>query len=633
MDQLINLAKKVRYGILTSTTKAGSGHPTSSLSAADLMTVLFFGGFFHFDPTQSKALTNDRIIFSKGHAAPLLFSLYYTAGLISEEELLQLRTFTSPLEGHPTPECKFVDVATGSLGQGLSMGLGMALGIRSKMTITDKNSIGVVNERQNLSIFLNFPKVYVLLGDSEMAEGQVWEAIQLASYYKANNLVGIIDVNRLGQRGETMLGWDIATYEKRVASFGWKTIVIQDGHNLEEIQKAFEEAKNTDRPVMIIAKTIKGKGIFFWENQEGRHSKTLNEEECQKAIAELGDFDHSITGTFIAPEIEPISPELNAESPQLPSFEIGALVATKEAYGLTLVALAKANPQIISLDGEVSNSTSAEMVKKGSPDQFYEMFIAEQNMVSVGVGFSKIGYTPFLSTFAAFFTRALDQIRMARYSEANLILAGSYAGVSIGRDGSSQMGIEDIAFMRCMADNIVVYPSDAVSTAKLLQTLSKQKGIRYLRATREKIPVIYANEEEFPLGELKVVRSSEKDTVVIIAAGITLHESLKAYDVLLKQGISARIIDCYSIKPLPVNALRKAIERMKKIVIVEDHRPEGGLGETILSELKPTIPSIHLAVRKIPHSGSPQELLHYEEIDAEAITQICCAPVACNGSS
>lgn len=607
INELIHL---IRYNILTSTTAAGTGHPTSSLSAVELLTVLFFQGYFRYDFDNPKNIFNDRIIFSKGHAAPLLYSLYQAAGIISREELLSLRKFSSRLEGHPTPELPYVDVATGSLGQGLSTGLGMALGVKLKI----KNSKIKISRE---------PNIFVLLGDSEFAEGQIWEALQLAGHYRTNNLIGILDVNRLGQRGETMLGWDVKTYQKRISSFGWETIVI-DGHNVAEITRAYEEIGNSksEKPKMIIAKTIKGKGISFLENHDNWHGKSLPEADLQKALAEIEPVDTQLTATVSKPEIIQNVPVKKPIKIDFPPYDRTKLAATREAYGDGLIAIAKKSDGLVVLDAETSNSTYAEKIKKTHPELFYEMYIAEQNMVSTAVGFDKIGYIPFVSSFAAFLTRAFDQIRMSQYSKANIKIVGSHAGVSIGPDGSSQMALEDLAMMRSILHSVVLYPSDAISTIKLIELLYNFHGISYLRLTREKTPILYNENETFSIGGSKVLFQSDKDTAVIVAAGITLHESIKAYNELQKENISVAVIDAYSVKPLDEKTIKSFAEKTKKVIIVEDHYPYGGLGEAVKSALSGmNIEIRHLAVTKIPQSGKPAELLRFEEIDAEAIVK------------
>jgi len=597
--QLEKLAKLIRYYILTSTTEAGSGHPTSSLSGTDLMTALLFGGTFRFDLEMPGHPNNDRLIFSKGHASPLFYSVWAAAGKVSEKELMGMRKFGSRLEGHPTLAFPYTEAATGSLGQGLSIGLGMAL---------------------NGKYIDRLPyRTYVLLGDSEMSEGSQWEAMEIAAYYKLDNLVGILDVNRLGQRGETMYGHDLSVYDRRISAFGWKTIII-DGHSLPEILSACNQAIEVkDRPVMIIAKTIKGKGVSFIEDKNGWHGKTLKKEELSRALEELGTVDRSARGTTAIPEnLKPVAGQAQ-KAPGL-SYILNAPAATRHAYGTALVRLAPQFPQMVVLDAEVSNSTYAEIFKEKYPDRFFEMYIAEQNMVGVALGLARRGKIPFVSTFAAFLTRAFDQIRMSQYSEANIKFCGSHAGVSIGEDGSSQMGLEDIAMFRTLLDSVVLYPSDAVSTERLVEVAAQHNGIVYIRTTRMETPVIYDNSEEFPIGGSKVLRKSSHDLVTIVAAGITLREALAAYDELKKEGIAVRVIDLYSIKPVDAVTLAAAAAQTRAVITVEDHFAEGGIGEAVKSALAlQPVPVHSLAVRRMPHSGKPAELLDYEEISAKAI--------------
>ncbi|HZV47886.1 MAG TPA: transketolase [Thermodesulfovibrionales bacterium] len=461
---LNKIAQLVRYFIISSTTAAGSGHPTSSLSATDLMTALLFGGFFRFDLDHPGYPNNDRLLFSKGHASPLYYALWTAAGKLTENDLYTMRKFGSPLEGHPTFTFKYTEAATGSLGQGLSIGVGMALNAK----YLDKVPY----------------RTYVLLGDSEMAEGSQWEAIQIAAHYRLNNLIGIIDVNRLGQRGETMYGHNLDAYKKRVASFGWKTIVV-DGHSFPEILDAYEKAlKVKNKPVMIIAKTIKGKGVSFLEDKGGWHGKTMNRDESEKALQELGVVDTSIRGEIARPKALKPPDTIPGKSIEL-SYLADKPVATRRAYGNALVRIFPSFPNMVVLDAEVSNSTYSELFREKHPERFFEMYIAEQNMVDAALGLSRRGKIPFVSTFATFFTRAFDQIRMSQYSDANIKFAGSHAGVSIGEDGPSQMGIEDIAMFRAVLNSVVLYPSDAVSTGKLVEEAAKHHGMVYMRTTRK----------------------------------------------------------------------------------------------------------------------------------------------------
>ncbi|MDA2936391.1 transketolase [Patescibacteria group bacterium AH-259-L05] len=613
LEKLEKIAKLIRYWSLTSTTEAGSGHPTSSLSAVELMTGLMFGDIFRFDKDNPSYPNNDRLIFSKGHASPLFYALWAAAGVLDQKELLTLRQFESPLEGHPTTVFPYTEAATGSLGQGLSIGVGMAL---------------------NAKYLDKLPyKTYVLLGDSEMSEGSQWEAIQLAAYYKLDNLVGILDVNRLGQRGETMYGHDIRAYEKRISSFGWETITI-DGHSFKQVLSAYKKATNVkDKPIMIIAKTIKGKGVSILEDKDGWHGKPVPQDQIDKALKELDNVDNTIRGSIATPEKkEPEKPNYPTASVCLPSgecVEVGKFefskdepLATRKAYGMALVNIYPQYQDIVSLDAEVSNSTYSEIFQKYYPNRFFEMFIAEQNMVGVALGLAARGKIPFVSSFAAFLTRAFDQIRMSQYSyeRANIKFVGSHAGVSIGQDGPSQMGLEDIAMFRSLINSVVLYPSDAISTEKLVEAAAKHKGIVYIRTTRPATPIIYNTNEAFPIGGSKVIKQSKDDVVTVAGAGITLYEALAAYEELKKQGIFIRVIDLYSIKPIDISTLTKAAQETKYIITVEDHVSEGGLGEAVKSALSLTGAKVYsLAVDKIPKSGSKQELFDFEGISCDAI--------------
>ncbi len=601
MERLENIARLIRYYILTSTTAAGSGHPTSSLSAADLMTALFFGGIMRFDAEHPENPNNDRIIFSKGHASPLFYSLWTVAGKISEQELMTMRKFGSPLEGHPTVSFPYTEAATGSLGQGLSIGVGMAL---------------------NAKYIDKLPyKTFVLLGDSEMAEGSQWEAIQIAAYYRLDNLIGILDVNRLGQRGETMYGHNLDAYRKRISAFGWKSIVI-DGHSLDQIIVAYRKAlRSKEKPVMIIAKTIKGKGFSFIEDKDGWHGKALNKEEYERGLMVFGPVDTSIREQLRKPlrkrpgETVTVKPPDIAYSPDKP-------VATRRAYGNALARISPAFPDMVVLDAEVSNSTFSGIFNNQYPDRFFEMFIAEQNMVGTALGLSRRGKIPFISSFAAFLTRAFDQIRMSQYSGANVKICGSHAGVSIGEDGPSQMGLEDISMFRALLNSVVLYPSDAVSTERLVEEAAGHHGLVYIRTTRADTPILYSNDEAFPVGGSKLLRKSDHDRLTVIAAGITLHEALAAYGELKGAGIFIRIIDLYSVKPIDAKTVTEAAHDTGAIITVEDHFAEGGIGEAVRSLLSTTpVPVYSLAVRKMPKSGKPFELLDYEEISRNSIVK------------
>ncbi len=605
MNDIEKLEKYIRYLCLVSTTAANSGHPTSSLSATDLMTVLMFGGFFKFDLDKPTLPNNDRLIFSKGHASPLFYSLYAAAGKVTEEEMMTLRKIDSRLEGHPTMQFPYTEAATGSLGQGLSVGLGMALNSKYVDTVPYNT--------------------FVLLGDSEMAEGSVWEALQLAVHYKLNNLIGILDVNRLGQRGETMYGHDTEAYEKRIVAFGWNVIVI-DGHNNDQIKQAYEYAlKPSDTPTMIIAKTIKGKGVTLLEDKDGWHGKALSPDQLKQALVEMGEVEKNVQGTIEKPN-EVKSQKLkvkntiqNAKLNEI-NYPKGTDVPTRLAYGNALARIFPQFPNIVVLDAETSNSTYAEIFQKAYPDRFFEMYIAEQNMVGTAIGLSRRDKIPFVSTFAAFFSRAFDQIRMSQYSDGNIKFVGSHAGVSIGEDGASQMGVEDIAMFRTLLGSVVLYPSDPIATEKLVEAAAQHTGNVYIRTTRAKTPVLYDSSEEFVIGGSKVVKQSEQDVVTVIGAGITLHEGLKAYEQLQKQNITIRVIDLYSIKPLDTKSLEKAAQQTKALIVVEDHHSEGGIGEAVRSALVGIkTPIYSLAVTKMPHSGTEMELLELEGISAKAI--------------
>lgn len=598
-EKLAALTRLIRHHILKATTRAGSGHPTSSLSAVELMTGLLFGGTFRYDVADPLHPNNDRLIFSKGHASPLFYALWTVTGQLTDDEMMSYRQFGSVLEGHPTPAMDHVEAATGSLGQGLSIGMGMALNARC----LDKLPY----------------HTYVLLGDGELAEGSQWEAMELAAHYGLDNLVGVLDVNRLGQCGETLHGHDLGALQRRVAAFGWNTILI-DGHSLPEITGAFQEAREErDRPTMIIARTIKGKGAPELEDKPGWHGKALDEEQVKRALDSLGEVDTSLRGEIPPPEdVKPDRPVPGEAEPL--QYDSTDPVATRAAYGDALKRLHPAYPQIVALDGEVSNSTKSEALAEDAPERFFEMYIAEQNMVGAAVGLSRRAKIPFVSTLAAFLTRAFDQIRMARYSNANIKFVGSHAGVSIGEDGPSQMGLEDIAMFRTVLDSVVLHPADAIATERLVEEAARHVGMVYLRTMRQKTPLIYPVDEEFPIGGSKTLRSGRDDVVTVVAAGATLHEALEAADALKGENIFVRVIDAYSIKPIDRATLRRAASETGHIVTVEDHYAEGGLGEAVLSALADTGTPVHLlAVRLMPRSGKPEELRDLEDISAEAI--------------
>ncbi|MDD5564982.1 MAG: transketolase [Thermoanaerobaculaceae bacterium] len=615
LQRIAELGKQLRVDSIRCTTAAGSGHPTSSMSAADLMAVLLVN-HLKYDWDEPGRPDNDRLIFSKGHASPLLYSMYKAAGAITDEELMTLRTFGSRLEGHPKPSQRtgahgaprglpWVDVATGSLGQGLPVGVGMALGGKC----VDK---------------LPFD-VWVLLGDSEVAEGSVWEAFDKAGHYKLNHVIAILDMNRLGQRGPTDLGWDGPAYAARARAFGWHAIEI-DGHDIAAIDAAYREALAQDeKPTCIVAKTVKGSGVALVADKEGWHGKALSPDQAAAAIAELGG-ERGITVDVAKPRrLQPTTPPAAQPLP-LPAYAVGTKEATRKAFGDALVALGGNRPDVVVLDGEVSNSTFTGEFNKAYPSRFFEVYIAEQQLVGAALGLGVLGKVAFAATFAAFLTRAFDQIRMAAVSGASVRLCGSHAGVSIGEDGPSQMALEDVAMMRAVHGSTVLYPCDANQTACLAGAMAELPGISYLRLTREKTPVIYPPGETFPIGGTKVVRRSDGDQVAIIAAGITLHESLRAYEQLDSEGIRVRVIDAYSVKPIDKASLHEAARVTGgRLVVVEDHWPEGGLGDAVLdafagaTEKAPAV--VKLAVRSMPTSGTPAQLMKEAGIDAEAIAQ------------
>jgi len=595
-ETLKGIANQLRIHSINATTAAGSGHPTSCCSAADVVAALFFG-HMRFDPKNPHFHNNDRFILSKGHAAPLLYAAWAEAGLFPTEELLKLRQLGSDLEGHPTPRLPFADVATGSLGQGLAVGVGMALCARL----------------DNLDY-----RTYVLMGDGECAEGAVWEAASLAGINQLNNLIAIVDVNRLGQSQETAFGHNLSIYKKRFEAFGWRTEEI-DGHDLDEITEVLAAVGLGAQPLVILAKTLKGAGISFIQDKEGWHGKPLSQEEAARAIAELQPTAKSGIGHPIQPPHQSPAPKNEAPASYPPiNYKLGDLVATREAFGAALLRLGEADTRIVALDGDTKNSTYSEKFFKKFPNRSTECFIAEQNMVGVATGFSARA-----STFACFFSRAYDQIRVAGISMANVKIVGSHVGVSIGEDGPSQMGLEDLAMMRAIAGSVVLYPGDAVSTEKLMDQMAAKKGICFLRTSRPKTPVIYNNDEQFPIGGAKVLRQSPGDKITVVAAGVTLNEALKAAETLKSEGIGITVIDAYSVKPLARDVIKAAAQKTNNLVLtVEDHYPEGGLGDAVAGELSADGVKVHkLAVFELPHSGKPEELLAKYGIDASAIAK------------
>ncbi len=560
-DDWRELGQQLRVDSIRSSSAAGSGHPTSSMSAADLMAVLM-SKYLHYDFGRPEDPRNDHLIFSKGHASPLLYAMYKAAGAISDDEMLTFRRFGSRIEGHPTPVLPWVDVATGSLGQGLPISVGVALA-------------GKKLDRLGY-------RVWCLCGDSEMAEGSMWEAFEHGGFGGLDNLTAIIDVNRLGQTGETMHGWDLDAYRRRAEAFGWRAIEI-DGHDVAAIDAAYAKAlETTGQPTVIIARTEKGHGVKAVANQNGKHGKPLDDPDA--AIAELGGY-RDIHVEVPKPDFEGTPHAFPTGSLTLPSYEPGTKEATRKAFGDALTALGRARGDVVALDGEVGNSTYTEEFAAALPDRFFQVYIAEQQMIATAVGFQVRGWKPFAATFAAFLSRAYDFVRMAAISRANIALAGSHAGVSIGEDGPSQMALEDLASLRAVHGSTVLYPSDANQAAALVPQMADREGIVYMRTTREKTPVLYAPGDEFHIGGSRVVRRTDDDAVTLIGAGITLHEAIKAADALAADGISARVIDLYSVKPLDTDTVRAAARETGAIITVEDHWPEGGIGDAVLDSL------------------------------------------------
>ena len=593
------LGQQLRVDSIRCSTAAGSGHPTSSMSAADLIAVLI-SRYLQYDWNKPKDPNNDHLIFSKGHASPLYYAMLKAVGAIPDTELLTFRKFGSRLQGHPTPAIPWVDVATGSLGQGLPIAVGVA------MAGKDLDKLPY--------------HVWVLCGDSELAEGSIWEAFDKAGFYGLSNLTAILDINRLGQRGETEFGWNMDAYRRRAEAFGCFPIVI-DGHDVTAIDRAYGNALSaTGKPTVILAKTIKGKGFSEIENKDGWHGKALPPDMAERAIKELGGIRHLKVKTARPEAGTPAIKHIEVQV-KLPTYKKEDKVATRKAYGDALVAIG-AIPDVVAMDGEVSNSTHADEFAKAYPDRFFEIYIAEQQLVATAVGMSVRGYRPFASTFAAFFSRAYDFIRMAGISQANIRLVGSHAGVEIGQDGPSQMALEDLASMRAIHSSTVLYPSDPNQTAKLVSLMADEPGVVYMRTTRGAYPTIYAPNETFKIGGAKVVRQSTKDRVTLIGAGVTLHNCLAAADTLAQKKIAARVIDLYSVKPIDVKTLREAARATKgRFVIVEDHYPQGGLGAAVLEAFAPEngLQIAHLAVKGLPTSGKPEELMNAAGISARHI--------------
>ncbi len=599
LPNLRNIATRLRIESIRATTAAGSGHPTTCQSAADLMAALFFADM-RFDPAAPQHPLADRLVMSKGHAAPLLYAMWAEAGAIPRERLTDLRLLTSDLEGHPTPRLPFVDVATGSLGQGLAAGVGSAL-----------------NARRIRSDY----RTYVLMGDGETAEGSVWEAAAVAHQYALDGLCAIVDINALGQSRATELQHDMETYRTRWQAFGWHALVI-DGHDMGQILGALAEARATKgRPTAILARTLKGKGLSFTEGKPNWHGKPLKAEEAERAYMELEAQLEPETAALPPIPPPPAAPAAVPPAPVAdPDYRLGDMIATREAYGTAIAKLATADPRVVALDADVKNSTFSERFEAAHPDRFYQCFIAEQVMIGAAMGLAARGALPFPSTFAAFLTRAADFVRMAAISGVNVKMAGSHAGVSIGEDGPSQMALEDFAMTTAQPNITVVYPADAVATERLVAEMARTPGPAYMRTSRPKTPVIYANGEQFPIGGLKVLRTSGQDQATVIAAGVTLFEALKAYDTLKAEGVHIRVIDLYSLQPVDAAALIAAGTETGRLITVEDHYRAGGIGDAVARAVAPAgLAVTRLAVSEIPRSGKPEELVDKYGISARSI--------------
>jgi transketolase len=597
-DQLRELGQQLRVDAVRAADAAGSGHPTSSMSAADLMAVLL-GNHLQYSFDTPDHPGNDHLIFSKGHASPLLYALFKAAGAVRDDELLSFRRLGSRLEGHPTPRLPWVATATGSLGQGLPVGVGLA----------------VTGKRLDRLPY----RVWVLCGDGELAEGSMWEAFEEAGHERLDNLTAVLDVNRLGQRGPTRHEWDLDAYARRIEAFGWHAVEV-DGHDVAAVDDAFAEARATAlQPTAIVAHTLKGRGVGAVEDRVGFHGKPLP--DAAEAVAELGGPRDIRVEPHLPPAVR--GPQRPRAPVELPRFEPGEKAATRTAYGRALAALGTARADVVALDGDLGDSTRAELFAAAHPDRYFDFFIAEQQLVAAAVGMQARGWLPYVTTFAAFLTRAHDFLRMAAVSRSHLAVAGSHAGVAVGADGPSQMGLEDIALFRSLHGSTVLYPCDANQTARLVAELADRPGICYLRTTRGDTPVIYEPGEEFPVGGSRVLRASEEDRVALVAAGVTVHEALIAAGRLAEEGIPARVIDLYSLKPMDTAVLRTAAEATGHLVTAEDHHPEGGLGDAVaeaFADGRPAPRTVRLAVRTMPASATPAEQLRAAAIDAGAIT-------------
>ena len=604
IDAIKEKAKRLSILSMMATTTAGSGHPTSCMSAAELVAGTFFYAM-KFDPKNANSPDGDRFVLSKGHAAPVLYAAFAEAGVFPDSRVMTLRQFSSELEGHPTPRIPGVDAATGSLGQGLSVGAGLAIGARMDKSVT---------------------RVYVMMGDGEMAEGQVWEAAAFAGHYKLDNLTVLADVNALGQSEPTMYQHDMEVYRKKFEAEGWVAEVI-DGHDVAAVLAALDRAKATKgQPQAIIARTVKGHGVSFLAGKQHWHGKPIPKDQLDAALKEVGGPINvpADPGKSYARAVLPTPPDF--PSPAAPDYDPSKQVATREAYGFALKRIGAVNPHVVAISGDVKNSTFSEVFGDAFPDHFYQGYIAEQNLVSAGVGLAARGKVPFLDTFACFLARAYDQVRMAAISRSNINLCGSHCGVSIGEDGPSQMALEDLACFRAVHSSAVLYPGDAVSTERLTEAMARRAGINYMRTSRPKMPILYSKDEKFPIPGFKVLRKSNQDKATVIGAGVTLHEALKAADELKKSGVAIRVIDLYCVKPIDGKALAAELAATGgRLITAEDHWPEGGIGEAVLSALAEAgaVPAKYkmIAVRDMPHSGKPEELVDAFGISARHIAE------------
>ncbi|MFW5718209.1 MAG: transketolase [Spirochaetota bacterium] len=598
-DFLKDRAERIRLLSLEMTTRAGSGHPTTAMSSAEILSVLYFDQM-RYDPEHPESLEGDDFVLSKGHGSPGLYAAMALAGMLPGMDVMTLRESSSPFEGHPVPRLPGVRIATGSLGQGLSSGLGLA----KAMKLDGHDG-----------------RAFVLLGDGELAEGNVWEAVNLAPHLGLENVIAIADINRLGQANPTVYEWDTEAYSTRFGAFGWHVEVV-DGHSTEELAESLEAARYDPRPSAVLAKTIKGKGVDFLEDVKERHGKAVSEDELEQARSQieprLREIDYQIPNQRSLPPM-PDFPDATVSVET--SYELGEEVATRTAYGQALAKIGRADSRIVALDGDVKGSSRTKFFFSDLPGRSVEGYIAEQNMVAMAAGLQARGFRVHLASFAAFLTRAHDQFRMAAYSRARMTVAGSHTGISIGEDGPSQMGLEDLAMMRSLFGSVVLSPSDAVSAQKLTALANGHDGIAYIRTIRAKTPVLYDNAMTFEIGGCSILRSDEEDVCAIVATGIAVSEAIEAADMLSREGITVSVVDAYSLKPLPADSLRKVASTVPRILTVEDHYPEGGLGEAVAAAVAGTVPVHRLAVTRMPHSGPSSSLMAEQGIDAFGIAR------------